>query len=148
MSTFILLLVTGLGLAALYFLIASGLSLTYGLMRVLNFAHGTFLTVGAYASWWIALRLPNLSDAERFLIAVGGSLVAGALVAGAVEIALIRPLYRRHVDQVLVTVGFALALTALVQGGFGSDSQPYPSPAWTQGVVHLGARPSRAAGCW
>src|SRR6266511_3829563 len=51
MSTLVLLTITGLGLGAMYFLIASGLSLIYGLMGVLNFAHGAFLTVGAYASW-------------------------------------------------------------------------------------------------
>ena len=52
MSTFILITITGLGLGAMYFLVASGLSLIYGLMGVLNFAHGAFLTVGAYGSWW------------------------------------------------------------------------------------------------
>lgn len=51
MSTFILLLVTGLGLGALYFLVASGLSLIYGLMGVLNFAHGSFLTLSAFTGW-------------------------------------------------------------------------------------------------
>ena len=54
MSTFILLVLTGLGLAALYFLVASGLSLVFGLADVLNFAHGLFLSVGAYATWWAA----------------------------------------------------------------------------------------------
>ncbi len=49
MTTFALLLITGLGLGALYFLIAAGLSLIWGLMRVLNFAHGAFFTVAAYA---------------------------------------------------------------------------------------------------
>ena len=48
MSTFLLILITGIGLGALYFLVASGLSLIYGLMGVLNFAHGAFLTVGAF----------------------------------------------------------------------------------------------------
>jgi branched-chain amino acid transport system permease protein len=51
MSDVILLLMTGLGLGALYFLIAGGLSLIYGLMGVLNFAHGSFLTIGAIAGW-------------------------------------------------------------------------------------------------
>jgi len=88
MSTVILLLVTGLGLGALYFLIASGLSLTYGLMRVLNFAHGIFLTVGGYASWWIAVRLP-IGDPWRFLVALLGCLIAGAIVAAVVEVGLI-----------------------------------------------------------
>ena len=54
MTTFVLLTITGLGLGAMYFLIASGLSLIYGLMGVLNFAHGAFITVGAYASWWMS----------------------------------------------------------------------------------------------
>ena len=52
MDTFVLLTVTGLALGAMYFLIASGLSLIYGLMGVLNFAHGAFITVGTYATWW------------------------------------------------------------------------------------------------
>ena len=57
MSTIVLLLITGLGLGALYFLVASGLSLIYGLMGVLNFAHGAFLTLGAFAGWELARRL-------------------------------------------------------------------------------------------
>ena len=56
-STFVLLTITGLGLGAMYFLIASGLSLIYGLMGVLNFAHGAFLTVGAYATWWMSTQV-------------------------------------------------------------------------------------------
>ncbi len=63
MSTVVLLLVTGLGLGALYFLVASGLSLIYGLMGVLNFAHGSFLTLGAFAGWEVGaadgLRRPG-----------------------------------------------------------------------------------------
>jgi branched-chain amino acid transport system permease protein len=53
-STFVLLTLTGFGLGALYFLIASGLALIFGLMDVLNFAHGAFLTVSAYAAWHTA----------------------------------------------------------------------------------------------
>ena len=57
MSTFVLLTITGLGLGAMYFLIASGLSLIYGLMGVLNFAHGAFLTVGSYGTWWASVHV-------------------------------------------------------------------------------------------
>ena len=57
MSTFLLLTITGLGLGAMYFLIASGLSLIYGLMGVLNFAHGAFITVGSYGTWWASTHL-------------------------------------------------------------------------------------------
>ncbi len=66
MSTFVLLTITGLGLGAMYFLIASGLSLIYGLMGVLNFAHGAFLTIGAYAFWFTETKLDGLSIWPRF----------------------------------------------------------------------------------
>src|SRR5213078_3500223 len=70
LSTFILLTVTGLGLGAVYFLIASGLSLIYGLMGVLNFAHGAFLTVGAYSSWYIEGKLSGVDSLWlRFILA-------------------------------------------------------------------------------
>jgi branched-subunit amino acid ABC-type transport system permease component len=60
MSAFILILITGIGLGALYFLVASGLSLIYGLMGVLNFAHGSFLTIGAFTGLWISTKVfPN-----------------------------------------------------------------------------------------
>ena len=137
MSTPILLLVTGLGLGGLYFLIASGLSLTYGLMRVLNFAHGLFLTAGAYSAWTIASHYSG-GEWARFGLALAGSLVVGAVVAIAVELVLIRPLYQRHVEQILVTVGLALAGTALVQGTFGPDPRAYPSPSWMDQVTVLG----------
>ena len=56
MNTVVLLACTGLGLGALYFLVASGLSLIFGLMDVLNFAHGALLSAGAYAAWWAAVE--------------------------------------------------------------------------------------------
>src|SRR4051812_24612073 len=137
MSTFFLLTVTGLGLGALYFLIASGLSLIYGLMGVLNFAHGAFLTVGAYAAWWTESKLTEMSDLPRFLIGAVAGLAVGAVVRGLVEVVLIRPLYQRHIEQVLVTVGLALAITALVQAIWGNDARPVPVPEWTQKASHV-----------
>jgi branched-chain amino acid transport system permease protein len=111
MSTFVLLTITGFGLGALYFLIASGLSLIYGLMGVLNFAHGAFLTVGAYAMWFTESKLTGVSVLPRFLLGALAGLVAGAVFAALVELVLIRPLYKRHIEQVLVTVGLGLATT-------------------------------------
>lgn len=129
MSTFVLLTITGLGLGAMYFLVASGLSLIYGLMGVLNFAHGAFITVGAYAAWWMAGQVGGSAGVQ---LVVGGAfgLVAGAVVAALVEFVFIRPLYRRPIEQVLVTVGLALALGALIQGIWGSDARPFPVPSW------------------
>jgi branched-chain amino acid transport system permease protein len=130
-STFILLTITGLGLAAMYFLIASGLSLIYGLMGVLNFAHGLFLTVGAYGTWWMETHLTGIGSVTlRYIVSALIGLAIGAVFATLVELVLIRPLYRRHIEQVLVTVGLALAGTALVQAIWGQDSRPFITPAW------------------
>jgi branched-chain amino acid transport system permease protein len=132
-TTFVLLTITGLGLGAMYFLIASGLSLIYGLMGVLNFAHGAFITVGSYASWWLSTRAFDDVDPFllRFLLSALCGLVAGAAFAALVELVLIRPLYQRHIEQVLVTVGLSIAFVALVQGIWGPDAHAYPAPAWS-----------------
>ncbi|HKU58729.1 MAG TPA: branched-chain amino acid ABC transporter permease [Gaiellaceae bacterium] len=130
MSTFVLLTITGLGLGALYFLIASGLSLIYGLMGVLNFAHGAFLTVGAFGMWYAESKLGGLGVLPRFLVASLVGLVVGGVFAALVELVLIRPLYRRHIEQVLVTVGLGLATTALVVAIWGNDARPIDYPGW------------------
>ena len=131
MSTFVLLTITGLGLGAVYFLIASGLSLIYGLMGVLNFAHGFFLTVGAYATWWMENHLGGIGNVTvRYVLAALIGLVIGGAFAALVELVLIRPLYQRHIEQVLVTVGLSLAATALVGAIWGTDERPFVRPAW------------------
>ena len=129
MSIFVLLTITGLGLGAMYFLIGSGLSLIYGLMGVLNFAHGAFLTVGAYATWWMSDQVGGGAGTKLLVGAVFG-LAVGAAVAALVELVLIRPLYQRHIEQVLVTVGLALVLGALIQSIWGLDAKPFPLPDW------------------
>jgi branched-chain amino acid transport system permease protein len=129
LSTFVLLTITGLGLGAMYFLIASGLSLIYGLMGVLNFAHGAFLTVGAYATWWTSTHVGG-GPGTKLLVGALAGVAVGAAVAALVEFVLIRPLYRRPVEQVLVTVGLALVLNALVEAIWGFDARPFPVPSW------------------
>lgn len=138
MSTIVLLVLTGLGLGALYFLIASGLSLIFGLADVLNFAHGAFLSVGAYGTWWAARHVSGAgAEGFGFLLAVAFGVVAGAVVAVLVELALIRPLYARPIQQVLVTVGLSLAGVALLQAVWGADPLPFPRPAWTQETTRV-----------
>ena len=140
MSTVVLLLVTGLGLGALYFLVASGLSLIYGLMGVLNFAHGSFLTLAAFLGWETARALGADSWGSLGMALLVGA-AAGALVAAGTEFLLIRRLYDRHIEQVLVTVGLALATVALFDGIWGTDPQFISGPAWLgQTTELLGAR--------
>ena len=138
MSTFLLLTITGIGLGALYFLIASGLSLIYGLMGVLNLAHGAFLTVGAFAMWFVESKLGGLATLPRFLVGSLAGLVVGGVFAALVELVLIRPLYRRHVEQVLVTVGLGLATTALVVAIWGNDARPVAYPGWLGDTTTIG----------
>jgi len=131
MSTVVLLTITGLGLAAMYFLVASGLSLIYGLMGVLNFAHGALITVGAYAMWFTESKLDSIPVLPRFLLASLVGLPVGTLFAMLVELVMIRPLYGRHIEQVLVTVGLGLCVTALVTAIWGNDPKFLALPAWT-----------------
>lgn len=142
MSDLVLILVTGLGLGALYFIAASGLSLIYGLMGVLNFAHGAFMTAGAYAGWLAMRALPPVWPvAGRLVLGVFAGIAVGAAVGFVVEVVLIRPLYRRHIQQVLVTVGLSLAGVAAAQGVWGADPRPVDKPAWMSGTTDLlGAR--------
>ncbi|MEO6943983.1 MAG: branched-chain amino acid ABC transporter permease [Lacisediminihabitans sp.] len=136
MSTVVLLLVTGLGLGALYFLVASGLSLIYGLMGVLNFAHGSFLTLGAFAGWELARRL-GADSWGTFVASLVLGAVVGAAFAAATEFFLIRKLYERHIEQVLVTVGLALASVALFDGIWGTDPIYVTGPSWLGGTTSI-----------
>lgn len=140
MSSIVLVLITGVGLGALYFLAASGLSLIYGLMHVLNFAHGAFLTLAALVGWMTAQALGTDSWFALVISILVGALV-GAVFATLTELLLIRPLYERHIEQVLVTVGLALAATALFEGIWGSDAVTIAGPAWLkQTTLVLGAK--------
>ncbi|HTU69947.1 MAG TPA: branched-chain amino acid ABC transporter permease [Candidatus Baltobacteraceae bacterium] len=136
MSTIALLVITGLGLGSLYFLVASGLSLIWGLMRVLNFAHGAIFTVAAYAGWVVASNAG--SDAG---VAWAAGLIAATLCGGALafllEVLLIRPLYARPIGQVLVTVGAALALVALMIGIFGGTAVQLNMPTWMSNTTTI-----------
>ncbi|HBS73637.1 MAG TPA: branched-chain amino acid ABC transporter permease, partial [Microbacterium sp.] len=78
-----------------------GLSLIYGLMHVLNFAHGAFLTLSAFMGWFVAQALGTDSWGS-FLLSILVGAVVGAVFATLTELVLIRPLYERHIEQVLV----------------------------------------------
>jgi len=131
LSTIVLLAITGLGLAAMYFLVASGLSLIYGLMGVLNFAHGALITVGAYGMWYSESLLTGIPVLPRFVLAALIGMAVGTLFAVSVELVMIRPLYGKHIEQILVTVGLGLCVTALVVGIWGNDPKFVALPHWT-----------------
>ena len=138
MDTFVLIAITGVGLGALFFLVASGLSLIYGLMGVLNFAHGTFLIVGAFSGLWISTKVFTTANTWTFLGAMVFGGIAGGVFALVVERLVITRLYERHIEQALVTVGVALVVGAILSGWFGNDPRLIPTPHWFINTVTIG----------
>lgn len=130
MSSFVLYTVTGLGLAGLYFLLASGLSLIFGLMSVLNLAHGAFFAAGGYAAWWVMDTLDAIPAGPRFALAVVAAGVIGMVAGAIVERGLIRRLYGSHVKQILLTIGLGMAAVALMGGWFTYDPRLMAQPDW------------------
>jgi branched-chain amino acid transport system permease protein len=107
-------------------------------MDVLNFAHGAFVSVGGYVGWTVA---DHLSGTLGLIGALLAGIVAGAVTAASTDAAVIRPLYRRPLDQVLATVGLGLAIPALIQAIWGADARAWRLPGWLAGTVDLlGAR--------
>ena len=140
MSTVVLLAITGIGLGGLYFLVAAGLALIFGLMRVLNFAHGAFLLLGGYCAWLAGMQLAGGAATVsnlQFVAMLCVALVTGGAVGALTELVLIRPLYRRNVAQVLVTVGLALVIGALVIGIWGADPRTLPTPEWMRRTTRV-----------
>lgn len=131
MSSAVLIVVTGLGLAGLYFLLAAGLSLIFGLMDVLNLAHGALFGLGGYAGWLVMDRLHLVANlGARFVLAVLVAAVVGLVTGAAVERLLVARNYGNHLAQVLLTIGLGFALVALLGGLFGYDTRPMPQPRW------------------
>jgi len=139
-STFVLLLVTGLSLAGLYFLIASGLSLIFGLMDVLNLAHGLFFTVGGYIAFF-AMQVESLPLTARFVLAGVGAALGGYLLGHGMERLFIHRFYGNHITQILITLGLSMAGVALLGAWFTYDNRTAPLPEWLNSVTTVaGAR--------
>jgi branched-chain amino acid transport system permease protein len=144
-ATWVTLTVAGLAMGMIIFIIASGLTLVFGLMDVLNFGHGVFIAFGAYlamsvlgplASWTaVDAWLPNLA-------AVGIAMVvamAGAAVIGwAFERVIVRPVYGLHLKQILITMGGMIIGEELIKAIWGPQLIALPLPQMMKGSVLLG----------
>lgn len=124
----------GLAIGALLFILAVGLSLVFGMMDVLNLAHGALFVTGAYVAAALAAGGPSWG---AFLGALGLAAVIG-LLAGGVLSAMTEPLRRRsHLDQALLTLGVALIVAEVLQIAFGDDPLAVPAPPGLDGSVSL-----------
>jgi branched-chain amino acid transport system permease protein len=124
-------LLNGLTFAALLFLVASGFTLIFGLMRIVNLAHGAMYLVGGYTAYAVATATSSL---------LAGIVAAAALVAllGLVEQALLRFVTGHELRQVLLTLGLGLMLNDAALVIFGGDTLNVPIPEWLQGPLQVG----------
>ncbi|MFZ2652260.1 MAG: urea ABC transporter permease subunit UrtB [Burkholderiaceae bacterium] len=131
---------TGASLGSILLLVALGLAITYGLMGVINMAHGELMMIGAYATWivqnlWRSLW-PGAFDAY-ILAAIPLSFLAAALVGAAMERSVIRWLYGRPLETLLATWGISLVLMQTVRSLFGAQNVQVENPAWLSGGVDV-----------
>jgi branched-chain amino acid transport system permease protein len=125
-------LLNGIQVGILLFLVASGLTLVFGILGVINLAHGALFMVGAYVGALVALGTGSLVGA------LAAAPVAAFLVGIALDRLVLRQLYDRdHLDQVLATFGCLLFLNELARALFGPGARPYPLPAILDGSIAL-----------
>jgi urea transport system permease protein len=115
--------------AAILFVVAAGLLIVFGVLKIINFAHGGFLTVGGYAAL-VGTQL-GLSP----LLAAPLALIVGLLLGAAVELLIVRPLYSRPLDAILATWGLSIVVVQLITLGFGRGTNFVQSPV--SGAVAL-----------
>ena len=144
-STFVTLTVAGLAMGMMIFTMASGLTLVFGLMDVLNFGHGAFISLGAYVATLVLLPLAAWSQADSLglnLAVLLLALLAAIVVCGAVgflfERVLIVPVYGQHLKQILVTIGGAIVAEQLLYALFGPQQIPLALPTSLRGSFILG----------
>jgi branched-chain amino acid transport system permease protein len=140
-STFVTLTVASLAMGAMLFVMASGLTLAFGLMDVLNFGHGAFIAVGAFAATVVYALAPHgglMLDLAVFV----GALAAAAVVCGIAgygyERLLIAPVYGRHLEQILITIGGSIVIEQLLLALFGTEPIDLSPPAAFQGSLVFG----------
>ncbi len=133
-------LFTGISLGSILLLVALGLAITYGLMGVINMAHGELMMIGAYATYVVQglfrQYLPDMFDAY-LLVAIPASFLSAALVGALLERLVLRHLYGRPLETLLATWGISLVLMQGVRSIFGAQNVGVENPSWMSGGVQL-----------
>jgi urea transport system permease protein len=126
----------GLSLGSVLVLVAIGLAITFGVMGVINMAHGELMMLGAYTTYVVQLAMPNHIGASVLVAIPAAFLVAGA--AGVLlERTIIRFLYGRPLETLLATFGVSLVLQQLVRSIFSANNRAVETPAWMSGTLQL-----------
>lgn len=132
MEFFVSQLINGLVYGILLFMMSAGLSLIFGLMNVVNMAHGSFFMIGAFCAYTVIQKTGN------YWLALGTAWVPAAMCAVLVERLFIKPMYKRgHLDQVLLTFGFIFVFSDLTKMIWGADILNLSTPESLEGVFEI-----------
>jgi len=144
-STWLTLTVAGLAMGMMIFIMASGLTLVFGLMDVLNFGHGVFISIGAFAVTIVLVPLAGMVQADSWILNVAVlllcAIVAMALTGAlglAFERVIVRPVYGQHLKQILVTMGGMIVAEQLIHVIWGADPISVPPPEALRGSILIG----------
>ena len=119
-------------LASIYFLAAIGLAITFGVMGVINMAHGEFIMMGAYTGYVVQQIIPDYTVSLIVALPLAFAVTFAAGVA--MERLVIRWLYHRPLETLLATFGISIALQQLAKNIFGTQARPLTSPSWLEGA--------------
>jgi branched-chain amino acid transport system permease protein len=145
LSTFLTLTAAGVAMGMMIFTMASGLTLVFGMMDVLNFGHGAFIALGAYVATLVLLPLASWSNAESvalnlavFLLAIVGAAVVCGALGWVFERLIVKPVYGQHLRQILATIGGSIIAEQLLYAIFGPDQIPLSLPKSFEGSFVFG----------
>jgi branched-chain amino acid transport system permease protein len=143
-STWLTLTVAGLAMGMIVFIIASGLTLVFGLMDVLNFGHGVFIALGAFVATTVFALMPGWSSADELarnlgviFVAMCAAMAIAAAVGWAFERLMVRPVYGQHLKQILITMGGMIIGEELIKVIWGPEQRPLPLPEALRGSLLL-----------
>jgi branched-chain amino acid transport system permease protein len=143
--TWVTLTVAGLAMGMMIFIMASGLTLVFGLMDVLNFGHGAFVSVGAFTATLVLLPMRGWLEADSLLLNLGVlglavtlAMVVTALLGWAFERIIIMPVYGQHLKQILITMGGMIVAEQLINVIWGAETIALPLPTSLRGAIFLG----------
>ena len=145
-STWVTLTIAALAMGMMIFVIASGLTLVFGLMDVLNFGHGAFIAVGAYLAMTTLIPLGELDRRSNSLplnlLALALAMLVAMLGTGVLGLAfervIIMPVYGQHLKQILITTGGLIVAEQLIHVVWGGDQKPMTLPTALRGAIIIG----------
>ena len=145
LTTWITLTIAALAMGMMIFVMASGLTLVFGLMDVLNFGHGVFIALGAFVATSVLGSMGDYTSSSSLwmnMLAVLPAMVVAMLVAGAIGLAferfIVRPVYGNHLKQILITMGGMIIGEELIKVIWGPMQIPLPLPQGMRGAILIG----------